>query len=214
MDKNIEINGFTFYKNYYELYKNLDKDSQRLLLIDTILKYMFEDKENDNLDGLVNAIWMNIKMPLATTKAAIKNGSKGGAPKGNKNSKKNKLKTSKQITKETSQKQANYISYFLFLISNFNILNKNIELKNKIEDWILYKYENNQEYKERGLKALFTQIENNVKIFGPEAVMNIIDESMANNYKGIIFEKLKKGKNNVKKDSILEQIDRVINEQN
>ena len=62
----------------------------------------------------------------------------------------------------------------------------------KLTEWIRYKTERKEGYKEQGLKALLRQIENNQLTYGEKAVCSLIDESMANGWKGIIFEKLKK----------------------
>ena len=60
----------------------------------------------------------------------------------------------------------------------------------KIDDWLMYKKEKGQSYKERGLKSLFTQLKKNIAEYGEEAVCNVIDESMANGYQGIMWDKL------------------------
>lgn len=124
-----KIEHFNFYKNYYDIIKYLNKED-KLLIMNAILEYMFEDKE-PKLAGLNKGIWNNIKMPLDTTKKKIINGKKGGAPINNSNAKKQpkiKLKTTKDATK----KQTNNISIsnFLFLFSNININNN----RNKIEE--------------------------------------------------------------------------------
>lgn len=75
-----EINGFTFYRNYFKFYKNLS-DEDKVRLIDSILFYMFENKEPTNLNGMLEAIWENLEMPLRTSKTNIKNGRKGGRKK-------------------------------------------------------------------------------------------------------------------------------------
>ena len=88
------MNGFTFYNNYYELIKYL-KDKDRLDLYDAIFRYMFEDEE-PAFDDLKKGIWINIKMPLDTSKSK---GGRGGAPIGNSNAKKqpkNNQKTTKR----------------------------------------------------------------------------------------------------------------------
>lgn len=196
---NDKINGFTFYSNYYEFYKNL-QDKDRLKLMDSILNYMFENKEPNNLDGMLKAIWTNIKMPLNNSKTNIENGKKGGAPKGNKNAQKNNRKT----TEDTTKKQANNISTFLFLISNINYknINNNNLLKSKIEEWLKYKEERKEIYKETGLKNLLTQIEKKVEEYGSESVIEVIIECMASNYKGIIFDKLKSKNTSPKEEKI------------
>ncbi len=70
----------------------------------------------------------------------------------------------------------------------------NSDLQNKINDWLKYKTEKDQSYKPTGLQNLLTQIDNKVKEYGEQAVIDIITESMAANWQGICFDKLKKDK--------------------
>lgn len=188
-----EIKSFTFYRNYYEIIKYLPNE-EKLELYNAILEYMFENKE-PKLDGLLKGIWINLKMPLDTSRSCIEKGKKGGAPKGNSNAKKTSQKQPKNNLK-TNQKQANNI--FLFLLSNFFISNflflNNVDkdkLKNKVEEWLKYKIERKEPYKETGFKTLLARIESATSQYGVEEIISLIDECMANNYKGIIFEKLK-----------------------
>ena len=60
-----------------------------------------------------------------------------------------------------------------------------------VKDWLAYKKEKRQDYKGRGLQALLTQIKNRVAEYGENAVIDIIHESMAQNYQGILWDKLK-----------------------
>lgn len=114
-----EINSFTFYRNYYDIYKYL-KDEDKLLMINAIFEYIFEDKE-PSLSGLNLGIWNNIKMPLNTTKTNIINGKKGGRPKTQ-----SKTETKPKAKPNAKPKvKANNISNFLFLFSNININNNN-----------------------------------------------------------------------------------------
>lgn len=64
-------------------------------------------------------------------------------------------------------------------------------LYSKVEEWIKYKTERRDSYKETGLKALLRQIENNSLTYGDQAVCDLIDDSMSNGWKGIIFDRLK-----------------------
>lgn len=189
-----EINSFTFYKNYFELIDNLDKKN-KLIMLEAIVDYVFKDIE-PNLDGMNKAIWSNIVLPINKSKNNSVRGSKGGAPTGNDNAKKTSEKTSQKQTKNKRKnkpndvkKQANNISTFLFIISNF-IKDRGL-LRGKIEDWMNYKEERNEIYTQTGLKSLLTQIENNVNKYGEETVIELIDNCMASNYKGIVFDKLK-----------------------
>ena len=65
-------------------------------------------------------------------------------------------------------------------------------LAQKLEEWIAYKTERKETYKEQGMKSLLRQIENNQITYGVRAVCDLIDDSMANGWKGIIFDRLKK----------------------
>lgn len=137
-----EIKNYTFYRNYYELIKHLPS-KERLQMYDAISQYMFENIE-PNLTGLCNGIWVNLKMPLDTSKTNIENGKKGGRPK-NRNETEDKTETKpKQNRNEIEGKpkaKANNISTFLFLISNFNF-NNNINnlLKEYLEVRVKNKY--------------------------------------------------------------------------
>ena len=67
-------------------------------------------------------------------------------------------------------------------------------LQSKISEWITYKTERKEPYKEQGLKALLSRIEANAKQYGDRAVCDLIDECMANGWKGIIFDRIKNSK--------------------
>lgn len=77
-------------------------------------------------------------------------------------------------------------------INNNNYTNK---LKEIIITWLEYKNQKNEQYQEKGFKSLLTQIKNNVEKYGEDTVIEVINNSMASNYKGIIFDKLKQGNN-------------------
>ena len=180
------MKGFTFYSNYYELIKYLPKED-RLVLYDTIMKYMFEDEATE-LNGLIKGIWINLKMPLDTSK---NNAGRGGRkPKDKTETKpiKNRLKTEKETDLKT-----NNISYFLFLISNkkYKYINKDRDIYKTILEWLEYKKERKETYKEKGLETLLTQIDSQCELYSEELVVSLINECMASNYKGIIFDKLK-----------------------
>lgn len=64
------INSFSFFKNYYDVIKELPKDKQQEILI-AMLKYVFED-ETPKFQGLLNGIWMLIERPLEISKIKSK----------------------------------------------------------------------------------------------------------------------------------------------
>ena len=75
-------------------------------------------------------------------------------------------------------------------ILNESNLSENIKLS--LTTWLDYKDERNDLYKsEVGFKKLLTIINNQLKNHSEDELIELIDESIANNYKGITFNKLK-----------------------
>lgn len=62
---------------------------------------------------------------------------------------------------------------------------------NKILEWLKYKTERKEPYKTTGFKSLLTEISNKIEKYGEQPVIETINISMANNWKGIIWDKLK-----------------------
>ena len=90
--------------------------------------------------------------------------------------------------KEKSVRE-NTHTIFKRLLPEYNLSSA---LAEKMGEWVKYKVERKEPYKEQGMKSLLRQIENNYMQFGEQAVCDLIDESMANGWKGIIFDRLKK----------------------
>lgn len=90
-------------------------------------------------------------------------------------------------------KKEKNISYFLSILSanDYKYIKEDSPLFNKIKDWLIYKEERKEIYKQTGLQSLLKQIENKIDEYGEEQIINLIDECMASNYKGIIFDRLK-----------------------
>lgn len=65
------------------------------------------------------------------------------------------------------------------------------QLEKVLLEWCKYKTEKKQSYKETGFKKLLAEVEKNVNIYGLDKVINLINLCMANNWQGIIFDKLK-----------------------
>ena len=64
-------------------------------------------------------------------------------------------------------------------------------LCSKIGEWLDYKAEQHKfEYQEKGLKSLLSEIENRLKNCTEQQVIDVINLSMANGYKGILWDKL------------------------
>lgn len=68
-------------------------------------------------------------------------------------------------------------------------------LKAKLREWLAYKAEKRDSYKPTGLKSFMTVISNKLKVYDESDVLSLIDDCMANNWQGIIWDRLK-GKEN------------------
>ena len=204
-----EIKSFTFYRDFYNLIDTMSLNDKKELAV-AILDYIFKGTI-PNLKGHNQAIFNTLKHQLDKSKNKSRNAQKSQSNE-NQNEIKSETKDNQKEIKSKSNENQNEIKQgnktsilsFKFYISNFivnNFKNLNVEEKkligNKLLDWCKYKQEKNKTYKETGLKVLLTQVEKNVTKYGLEKVLNLIDECMANNYQGIIWEKLENKKEKV-----------------
>ena len=98
----------------------------------------------------------------------------------------------KDIDEEKKSKRQTTLSLFERLSSDYIISFQHEALYEKLKEWFKYKTERKEPYKEQGMKALLRQVENNAMKYGDEAVCSLIDDSMSNGWKGIIFDRLTK----------------------
>ena len=64
------------------------------------------------------------------------------------------------------------------------------DVRSKMAEWITYKTERKEPYKEQGMKSLLRKVENSYLTYGEQALCDLIDECMASGWKGIIFDRL------------------------
>lgn len=124
------------------------------------------------------------------------------------NLKENNTLINNTLINNTKNKGENTRTIFLRLIGDYNISEY---LGEKLSDWITYKMERKESYKEQGMKSLLRQIEKNAIQYGDEAIVNLIDECMAANWKGIIWDKLKNKQEHINKDRIASRVSDVDN---
>lgn len=68
------------------------------------------------------------------------------------------------------------------------------ELRQATERWLAYKKERGQTYQQVGLETLVKKIQKSADQYGDAAIINLIDESIASRYQGIIWDRLKNKK--------------------
>lgn len=66
------------------------------------------------------------------------------------------------------------------------------ELAEAVTDWLQYKKERRVSYQPTGLKQLLTRIRRSAAEYGDAAVIDVISQSMASSYQGIVWDRLKK----------------------
>lgn len=93
----------------------------------------------------------------------------------------------KEKEKKKKSKKEDPHTLFTRLIGDYAFTK---EMRAKLGEWITYKTERREGYKETGLKTLLRQVENKCAQYGEPAVMDLIDNCMASDWKGIIFDKL------------------------
>ena len=86
---------------------------------------------------------------------------------------------------------------------NLDLLTKALEaysfsdtLVAKLSDWMRYKGdEKKDEYKVTGMKAFLSEVNNKIHEYGEQPVLNVINLSMANGWKGIIWDRIQTRQN-------------------
>lgn len=94
--------------------------------------------------------------------------------------------------RKTKEPKENSIQILDRLILNYSMSDFLLE---KVREWIEYKVARKEPYVEQGMKSLLTKISKEAQENGDMAVIDVIDLAMANNYKGILWDKIRKNTN-------------------
>lgn len=86
-------------------------------------------------------------------------------------------------------------------------------MKSKVSEWVTYKKEQHKfKYSEQGFKSFIKQLQNYIESCGESNVIKAIDEAMANGYKGVVWDVLKrKKKDKPEKSYTSEQLNGMFN---
>ncbi len=88
-----------------------------------------------------------------------------------------------------SRKRETTHAMYLRLLPDYIIHDR---VNDKMVEWLKYKTERKDKYTETGLKALLRRVENTALTYGDDAMIALIDDSIANGWKGIMFDRLSK----------------------
>ncbi len=79
----------------------------------------------------------------------------------------------------------------------------------EMHNWLKYKVERRDSYKETGLLSLLRQVQKHVDKYGETEVAELIEKCMGSNWQGIIWERLEKGNYRSKSDRISTRVKEV-----
>lgn len=207
----MERTQFTFYESFFKAISRIKKDADRGKAYDAICAYALYGTEPD-LDELPDsaAIAFELSKPnLDASRRKASSGKRGGESKQTEskaeaNAKQNESKTeangkrtaSKKENKKEKEKENkcyNPVVPFSEILSSAGFGDA---LNAAVTDWLVYKQEKRQPYKETGFKSLVSEIRNNANVYGEDAVVALIRKCMASNWQGIIFDRLGKPEEN------------------
>ena len=210
--------SFVLYKNWGELFTNLPAEAAGEL-IQALCKYSFTEEELVIEDPVVNAMFAMIKTTLdedadkyqAKVERMKSNAEKSRtdiAPKSTRNrndiesdkekdkdkdTEKEKDNKSPTETKKKSKKEKAAPTLSVEQMQDIVLQSElGCQVQDKVRDWIEYKHQRNEPYKDMGFKSLITQIGKHEREAGADAVCDLIDLCMSNEWKGIIWEKLQR----------------------
>lgn len=200
---------FTFYRSFFEAVFKIKNKAARAEAYDAICKYaLFNDAPDvDKMSDAAAIAFMLIKPNLDASRRKAKSGKSGGsskqtASKTEANSKQSGSKTEasdkqeqpaseKEKEKEKEKENECYPpTPFSQIIASYSFSEP---LMAKTTAWLKYKSERRESYKEQGLKSLLTQIQKNTAKYGEQAVIDLMEQCMAANWAGIIWDRLMKG---------------------
>ena len=179
----MQRDSMVFYRSFFESVEDLDPEDFKRCVC-SILQYGLDGIEPE-VEGISKTVFKLVKPQIDKNNQRYLNGLKGGKPKANQTE-------TKTIPKETKPKpnvNVNVNDNVNDLISNSNLSDT---VKAKAKEWVHYKKERREGYKETGLKSLLTQISKKEAEAGSQAVIDVIDLSMSNGWKGIIWDRMGK----------------------
>lgn len=211
----MERGQFTFYASFAKAAERIRKKADRCDFYDAVKDYAIYGKEPD-LDVVSDTVAVAFELvrpTLDASKRKAESGKRGGTAikpeaqgsKGKQTESKRKQSESKPEAERSKPKQTasekegekenEKEDECPPPLTPQGVADFSPALQAAVDSWLRYKTEKRQGYKPEGLKKLIGQIRNNAKVYGEDAVISLIDDCMASNWQGIIFEQLKRQQN-------------------
>lgn len=199
-----ERTQFTFYASFFDAVSRIKKKADRADAYDAICAYALREEEPDfsKMSDAAQIAFLLIKPNLDSSRRKAKSGKDGGSKKANgkqneskpeANSKQEQPASEKEKEREKEKEKENECyppTPFSKIIASYSFSEP---LMAKTTAWLKYKSERRESYKEQGLKSLLTQIQKNAAKYGEQAVIDLMEQCMAANWAGIIWDRLMKG---------------------
>lgn len=122
----------------------------------------------------------------------------------NKELTKSQQRTNKEVTTIKNEKNVKNVKK-----SNIDTLDLSIfsdRLRTAINDWLTYKEERKEAYKPTGLKSWLKQVENHSKNYEDKYIVEVIEKSMACQYRGVVWDWLKDKPKKQKVHKVTEEV--------
>ena len=176
---------FTFYRSYYEALKNLPKRDQTAVLM-AVIGYALDETE-PALSGVPLSVFTLIRPTLDSGRNKAKNRmNKRGTNEGQSENKQetNQEQTRKEGEKEKEKELEKEKESYSPPTPSPGETGFGKELQSALDEWLAYKRERREPYRQTGLQSLVSEIRNNAARYGETAVAELIRYCMACNWRG------------------------------
>lgn len=191
-------------KSFSELFPYLSQrkiqNALKNLVDKKILKtgYYNENSYNRTLWYTFDDLGKSILQNCIIDNAKMQNGNVSFVKSTTDNNTYNKLtdNNTNKIVKEKEKKKSN-----TELLTQLDTTELSSNLQNILIDWFSYKDERKQFLTERSIKTTINKIKKYSEQYSESKIIDVIEDSIANNWQGIIYEKLEKGGTKNDKDT-------------
>lgn len=197
-----KVKGFSFYRSYYDVLEELDKNDQKEFVF-AIINYVFNDEEpNFKSKDIKKAIWVLVKPNL--DKSKNKSNENAGAPEDNQNAKqsKNNQNSIKKQSKNNQLHQDNSLS--LSLSNSLSYSNSNIQSNNILNNLFIEYIKLREENKYNTSETVICRLINKLNTYGQndEDKKEIIENAIMGKWKDFYEIDNKKKKEVVKYETV------------
>lgn len=205
-----------FYRSFVEAIDMLPEDEQ-LKAYRAIARYGLDGTEPEpEIDSVYMAVFLLAKPQIDANNRRYENGKRGGRPKATDKEAGNNQAETKTKPKQNQAETEAEPNYKVKVKDKVKVNNNtpkggaggketqaqllermligravSHDIADALSEWVSYKTQRNERYKEAGMRSLITQAVNTAAENGPQAVIDAINLSMASNYKGIVWDRAK-----------------------